>query len=67
MCLQNRLFEGMEEDHRIVKLFHDKFSSVAGKSNNADRSDVFSPNLDFIDRISSPCVRRTIGKLNGGV
>ena len=59
--------EGMKEGHRIVKLFHDKFSSVTGKSNNADRSEVFSPNLDFTDRISSACVRRAIGKLNEGV
>ena len=41
--------KGMKEDHRIVKLFHDKFISVTGKSNNADRSEVFSPNLDFTD------------------
>ena len=59
--------EGMKEGHGIVKLFHDKFSSVTGKSNNADRREVFSPNLDFTDRISSACVRRAIGKLNEGV
>ena len=58
--------EGMK-GHRMMKLFHDKFSSVTGKSNNTDRSEVFSTNLDFTDRISSACVRRAIGKLNEGV
>ena len=56
-----------KEDQRIVKIFHDKFSSVTGKSNNTDKGEVFSPNLDFTGQISSACVRRAIGKLTEGV
>ena len=62
--------DGKKTNDDIVEVFYNKFSSITGARNEelgADRDNIFSPNRNFVKRLSTRSVKDAIASLSTGI
>ena len=62
--------DGKKTNDDIVEVIYNKFSSITGARNEelgADRGNIFSPNRNFVNRLSTRSVKDAIASLSTGI
>ena len=62
--------DGKKTNDDIVEVFYNKFSSITGARNEelgADKDNIFSPNRNFVKRLTTRSVKDAIASLSTGI